>query len=133
MKGEEFSQSRISSLTIETHGEDKAEWLWGQNNAISKPGKGQRDAGMKLQLKQIFCSDRVRNVLIQTAVGTKLQCNWLVFISLIAYRLNAIFIECQPAEVVVTFEKSTFNGMEILVPSLLVRACGVLLLPHTGA
>ena len=125
MKGEEFSQSRISSLTIETHGEDKAEWLWGQNNAISKPGKGQRDAGMKLQLKQIFCSDRVRNVLIQTAVGTKLQCNWLVFISLIAYRLNEIFTECQLAEVAVTFE--------ILVPSLLVRACGVLLLPHTGA
>ena len=108
MKGEEFSQSRISSLTIETHGEDKAEWLWGQNNAISKPGKGQRDAGMKLQLKQIFVfTDRVRNVLIQTAVGTKLQCNWLVFISLIAYRLNEIFIECQPAEVVVTFEKKS--------------------------
>jgi len=30
MKGEEFSQSRISLITIETHGEDKAEWLWGQ-------------------------------------------------------------------------------------------------------
>ena len=89
MKGEEFSQSRISSLTIETHGEDKeVEWLWGQNNARSKPGKGQRNAGMKLQLKQIFVfTDRVRNVLIQTAVGTKLQCNWPVFISLIAYRL----------------------------------------------
>ena len=63
MKGEEFSQSRISSLTIETHGEDKAEWLWGHNNARSKPGKGQ----------QVFVfTNRVRNVLMQTAVGTKL-------------------------------------------------------------
>ena len=51
MKGEEFSQSRISSLTIETHGEDKAEWLWGQNNARSKPGKGQRKAGKMLLLE----------------------------------------------------------------------------------
>ena len=51
MKGEEFSQSRISSLTIETHGEDKAEWLWGQNNARSKLGKGQRKAGKMLLLE----------------------------------------------------------------------------------
>ena len=51
IKGEEFSQSRISSLTIETHGEDKAEWLWGQNNARSKPGKGQRKAGKMLLLE----------------------------------------------------------------------------------
>ena len=47
MKGEEFSQSRISSLTIETHGEDKAEWLWGQNNARSKPGKVNKMQGRK--------------------------------------------------------------------------------------
>ena len=55
--------------------------------------KGQRnEASTQTGFFVLTETDRVRNVLIQIA-GTNFNCNWLVFISLIAYRLKEICIE----------------------------------------